>query len=68
MCEELVAPEQGNVSTSAGQEVGSEALYQCNEGYILQGNGSRMCEDTGEWTGTVPSCQQGELKQLISSK
>ena len=63
-CELLTAPENGTVFTSDQEEVGSEALYQCDAGFFLQGDQSRVCTDAGEWTGAVPSCMAGMMAVL----
>ena len=34
----------------------SEASYSCNPGYILTGNGMRICSGSGVWNGTIPIC------------
>ena len=36
--------------------VGAEATYACNMGYVLEGNSTRTCDDSGTWTGSVPEC------------
>ena len=34
----------------------SVAIYQCNPGYTLSGNVYRVCQNDGNWTGSVPHC------------
>ena len=34
----------------------SVATYTCNDGYILNGNATRTCLETGLWSGSVPTC------------
>ena len=53
-CPDLLAPANGAVSMS-GIIVGSTATYSCNEGFSLDGNVERTCEDD-MWTGTDPAC------------
>jgi len=53
-CPDLPAPANGAVSMS-GIIVGSTATYSCNEGFSLDGNVERTCEDD-MWTGTEPVC------------
>ena len=40
-----------------GHLPGSSAVYICREDHSLQhGDGSRVCEESGEWSGEVPVC------------
>ncbi|KAH3802204.1 hypothetical protein DPMN_155877 [Dreissena polymorpha] len=32
------------------------ARFMCNQGYELIGDGERMCQATGIWTGIQPTC------------
>ena len=34
----------------------SEAIYECNTGYMLEGNGVRWCQIGGIWSGSDPTC------------
>ena len=36
---------------------GSIATYLCDEGYILVGDSSRICDETTVWAGHEPVCQ-----------
>ncbi len=38
---------------------GTVVMYVCNSGYTLDGNSNRTC-DTGNWTGTVPRCEESK--------
>ena len=40
----------------------SNATYTCNAGFILEQGSDviRTCQATGEWSGTVPVCGEGE--------
>ena len=49
------APENGDVTLS-GTTFGSEATYECDEGFELVGEATRVCEATGEWSGDEPVC------------
>lgn len=42
--------------TSLSYTFKSVASYKCNYGYILRGNGSRVCQSNKEWSGTAPVC------------
>ena len=35
----------------------SLATYHCNPGYILWGNASRLCTESGSWSGVTPQCK-----------
>lgn len=41
--------------------VGNNALYQCDEGYNLQGSAIRHCLRTSQWERTYPSCKCMEI-------
>ena len=68
-CEELSAPEHGEISVAPGPNLlshgqGSVATYSCDQGYALVGQITRTCEDTsggtvitGTWSNSPPSCQ-----------
>ncbi len=43
---------------SAGSECGSIADYNCTVGYELRGDVSRVCQVSGVWNGTMPSCDR----------
>ena len=55
ICEDLPNIFRGSVSLS-GNSVGSTATYVCVQGYELVGAEVRTCQNTGEWSGTEPSC------------
>ena len=46
----------GSVDTSSGTTYQSVAVYQCNEGYTLQGQAIIACQEDGTWSGTTPTC------------
>ena len=59
MCPELSDIPGGHVEVS-NRTVGSIATYMCDEGYHLEGDMSRTCEDDGDvsgvWSGEEPTC------------
>ena len=57
-CPELQEPQNGTLSLSNGRAAGSSATYTCDEGFISSGSLSRVCRNTGQWTGTDVICQR----------
>ena len=56
-CGSLTNPANGQVSHTAGTTFGQTATYNCNTGYNRVGDNTRMCQATGEWSGSEPTCQ-----------
>lgn len=56
-CPALPNPENGGVSLS-GITPGSTVTYDCNAGYSLIGERTRMCLPSGEWSGSAPTCKR----------
>ena len=56
-CPALSAPANGQMF-----DLGNNTNYfKCNDGYILNGDSSRNCQDTGIWTGTEATCEADGL-------
>ena len=55
-CGPLPDPANGHVSTTR-TIFGQTATYSCNTGYRLVGNSIRVCQATGSWSGSAPTCQ-----------
>ena len=55
-CGSLNQPNGGQVSTD-GTSLGSQANYSCSEGYVLNGNTTRVCQNDGQWSGSEPICE-----------
>ena len=55
-CGFLMDPENG-VVTINGRTFGSTATYQCDEGFNLVGNETRICQENGEWSDSQPTCE-----------
>ena len=59
-CSEVVAPGHGTMQ-SEGVSVGSEVVFECNEGYRMVGQDTIRCLPDGnggaEWSGSPPVCQ-----------
>ena len=56
-CGNLTAPANGSATHTSGTTFGQTANYSCNTGHNLEGNSTRTCEATGEWSGSVPTCE-----------
>ena len=54
-CGTLEAPANGSVTVS-GTTFTSTATYSCDSGYILHGNTTRICLETGLWSTSSPTC------------
>ena len=67
LCPMLKRPANGGLLV-ATMEVGSRAIYSCNEGYeMVKGSASRTCEEKeveegqkqAVWSGSDPRCGKG---------
>ena len=54
-CGLLVAPVFGEVNIT-DTTFGSLANYSCQRGYNINGTSMRVCEDTGQWSHSMPQC------------
>ena len=63
-CNTLTDPTNGQVSHTAGTTFGETATYSCDTGYILVGDNTRICQATGAWSGSEPTCQGMLLLEL----
>lgn len=58
-CPKLDIPEYGLVvSKTCGQLYGSEATYTCQYPFVLKGNRSVRCNQSGVWEGDLPTCER----------
>ena len=55
-CGVLLNPTNGQVSHPNGTTEGQTATYTCNTGYNLVGDSTRMCQATGMWSRSEPTC------------
>lgn len=61
-CDQLLVPENGNITYSNGTKVGSVAKYTCKEGFHINNrNTNRVCLDSGTLTGTDKRCNGIQL-------
>lgn len=49
-CPEPVAPENGFVSGNAPYKAGDLAQFDCNQGYMMEGQPIVACQDNGVWS------------------
>ena len=63
-CGNLSSPVDGEVSAE-GNTFGSQANYSCSEGYVLNGNSTRMCQADGQWSGSKPTCEGQDLMCVL---
>jgi hypothetical protein len=57
VCPPIYAPNKGNFSLSDRTCYRSEAVYTCNDGYVLSGGDMiRTCQSTMLWSGKEPCC------------
>ena len=56
-CGILTDPANGRVSHTAGTTYQQTATYSCDTGYNLVGDGTRICQAGGVWSGSEPNCQ-----------
>ena len=64
-CGNLTDPDNGSVSQT-GSKVFDVASYSCNPGYKLvpEVGCSRICLDSGNWSGFKPECIRGNFTYL----
>ena len=63
-CSVLDAPTDGSVLYNS-VDVGSEARYSCNEGFLLEGATIRVCQTDGSWSEETPTCLRGLFYLLV---
>eukprot|EP00731_Ephydatia_muelleri_P030228 Em0021g751a len=62
-CGPLKAPANGDIKV-AGTTFGFTAQYNCNNGFVLNGFSSRVCQVTGKWLGDDPLCTSQQCSKL----
>ncbi|XP_064386933.1 E-selectin-like isoform X2 [Halichondria panicea] len=65
-CGRLTAPMNGTVESSPNTECGSVATYSCASGFVLEGVVSRLCQQDGQWSDEMPSCDPVDCGPLIN--
>jgi len=59
-CPELSAGDNQTVTVTTNSTL-TMATFTCDLHYSLHGNHQLMCLETGNWSGTVPSCGTATL-------
>ncbi|XP_053395361.1 uncharacterized protein LOC123523940 isoform X4 [Mercenaria mercenaria] len=54
-CKAVAAPENG-IRNGNDTKFGSAVTFDCLDGYMLQGDLAIVCNSSGKWNGTVPTC------------
>ena len=67
-CSTLPNITNGAVDLSEGTTFPSMAVYSCDAGYEMQGDPVRMCNASGVWNGTEPTCtgKQGHGIRILN--
>ncbi|XP_068175737.1 E-selectin-like isoform X2 [Antennarius striatus] len=61
-CPSLEAPENGHINCSDSEPVySSQCSFTCNQDYTLEGRELLTCDQRGNWTGQIPTCQAPQL-------
>ena len=55
------------VSDTAGTTLGQTATYTSTPGYNVVGRNTRICQDTGVLSGSVPTCKRTLLPTCMCS-
>ena len=62
-CPDLQNPNNGRVIIS-GTTIGSVASYICDDGYVIDGLNTRICQDQQTWSGSEPQCRSKQSMTL----
>lgn len=55
-CLYLFSPKEGYLGITS-RDCGVKVKYSCKKGYSLVGPVERLCNDSGQWTGAMPTCK-----------
>ncbi len=61
-CPRLSIPRYGWIKFTNGVNIGSTATYSCLNGFLLNGDKTRVCQSNGVWTGEDPVCKSKSRK------
>ncbi|XP_035660141.1 CUB and sushi domain-containing protein 1-like [Branchiostoma floridae] len=60
-CSVLTPPEHGSLIGAGAFNFGEVATFTCYPGYEIQGSGTRICESTGQWSGSPAQCESTKV-------
>ena len=60
LCPDLEDPVYGSVDDGDNRP-GTKAVYTCNDGFRLDGEPKRLCQDDGTWDGEAPTCERTNI-------
>jgi CUB/sushi domain-containing protein len=63
-CGNPESPDPNGSLQVSSTTVGSVAVYQCNDGFTLQGEDQAICQDNGQWSTGAPTCQPVDCNLL----
>lgn len=66
-CGSLEPPDFGTIELT-GTTFGSFATYSCQQGYVLIGSPTRVCQANGEWSGSAPICESMSIMYACLNK
>ena len=52
-----MTPTNGTVSLPNGTKYGAKVHFGCNVGFTILGSESSVCQLSGQWEHTIPTCQ-----------
>ena len=55
-CGVLLPPLNGEIDLRNGTLLGAVVEYSCNAGHLLNGSESRVCQESGQWSQSQPTC------------
>lgn len=64
-CENPGAPANGYAQGSAPYRAGDVVQFNCNPGYMMQGQPIIACQDSGRWSGVLPKCNSFFLPEVL---
>ncbi|XP_071559767.1 locomotion-related protein Hikaru genki isoform X2 [Temnothorax nylanderi] len=63
-CPVLEVPEPPLISRVEGSRMGHSAVFECPEGYRLEGAPSITCQYNGKWSTEVPHCEKIQCPEI----
>lgn len=54
-CPSVLPPDNGFIAVDSNS-YGEAMVFDCNEGFSIDGNDTLLCEEDGEWNGDMPQC------------